>query len=63
MTAKLTLLTHKIAIQLHTVAESCTIYSSRSRLPVRKLLGTPFYIFMALCLIKQEVRLHGVVLC
>jgi hypothetical protein len=38
MAAKLTRLTHKIAIQLHLVAESCTIYSSRSRRPVRKLL-------------------------
>jgi len=31
MIAKLTRLTHKIAIQLHLVAESCTICSSRSR--------------------------------
>jgi hypothetical protein len=31
MGAKLTRLTHKIAIQLHLVAESCTIYSSRSK--------------------------------
>jgi hypothetical protein len=38
---KLTGLTHKIAIQLHLVAESCTICSSRSRRPVRKLLDTP----------------------
>jgi hypothetical protein len=41
MTAKLTRLTHKIAIQLHLVAESCTVWSSRSRRPVRKLLDTP----------------------
>jgi hypothetical protein len=41
MAAKLTRLTHKIAIQLHIVAESCTICSSRSRRPVRKLLDTP----------------------
>jgi hypothetical protein len=40
MAAKLVKLTHKIAIQLHLVAESCTIYSSRSRRPVRKLLDT-----------------------
>jgi hypothetical protein len=33
-----------IAIQLHLVAESCTICSSRSRRPVRKLLDTPSYI-------------------
>jgi hypothetical protein len=35
--------THKIAIQLHLVAESCTICSRRSRQPVRKLLDTPSY--------------------
>jgi hypothetical protein len=44
MTAKLARLTHKIAIQLHLVAESCTICSSRSRRPVWKLLDTPSYI-------------------
>jgi hypothetical protein len=31
------------AIQLHLVAESCTICSSHSRRPVRKLLDTPSY--------------------
>jgi hypothetical protein len=41
--AKLTRLTHKIAIQLHLVAESCTICSSHSKRPVRKLLDTPSY--------------------
>jgi hypothetical protein len=41
MAAKLTRLTHKVAIQLHLVAESCTICSSRSRRPVQKLLHTP----------------------
>jgi hypothetical protein len=41
MAAKITRLTHKIAIQLHVVAESCTICSSRSRRLVRKLLDTP----------------------
>jgi hypothetical protein len=41
MAAKLTRLTHKIAMQLHLVAESCT---SRSRRPVRELLDTPSYI-------------------
>jgi len=40
MTAKLTRLTHKIATQLHLMAEGCTICSSRSRRPVRKLLDT-----------------------
>jgi hypothetical protein len=41
--AKITSLTHRIAIQLHLVAESCIICSSRSRRPVQKLLGTPSY--------------------
>jgi len=39
MAAKLTNLTHKIAIQLHLVAESRIVWSSHSRLPVRKLFG------------------------
>jgi ABC-type proline/glycine betaine transport system permease subunit len=42
MEAKLTRLTHKIFIQLHLVAESSNIYSSRSRRPVRKLLDTSY---------------------
>jgi hypothetical protein len=41
MAAKLTMLTHKIAIQLHLVVESCNICSSRCRRPVRILLDTP----------------------
>jgi hypothetical protein len=41
MAEKLTILNYKIAIQLHLMAESCTICSSRSRGPVRKLLDTP----------------------
>jgi len=41
MASKLTRLTHKIAIQLHLAARSCTICSSCSRRQVRKLLGTP----------------------
>jgi hypothetical protein len=53
MEAKLTRLTHKIAIQLHLVAESCTICSSRSKQPVRKILDTPSYVYMAWCLIKH----------
>jgi hypothetical protein len=44
MVAKLTRLTHKIAIQLHLVAESCTIRSSLSRRPVRKLSDTHSYV-------------------
>jgi hypothetical protein len=46
MAAKLTRLTHRIAIQLLLVAERCTICSSRSRRPVRKLLNTPSFISM-----------------
>jgi len=41
MVTKLTRLTHKIAIQLHLVAESCAICSSCSRRSVQKLLDTP----------------------
>jgi hypothetical protein len=41
MAAKLARLAHKIVIQLHLVAESSTICSSRSWQPVRKLLDTP----------------------
>jgi hypothetical protein len=44
MAAKLTRLTHKIAIQLHIVAQTCTICSSRSRRLVRKILDTPSYL-------------------
>jgi len=44
MVAKLTRLPHKIAIQLHLVAERCTICSSRSRRAVRNLLDTPSYL-------------------
>jgi hypothetical protein len=43
MAAKLTRMTHEIAIQLNLVAESCIICSSRSRRPVRKLLDTLSY--------------------
>jgi len=41
---KPTKLSHRIAIQLHLVEGSCTICSSRSRRPVRKLLDTPSFI-------------------
>jgi len=44
MAAKLARLTHKIVIKLHLVTESCTICSSCSRGPVRKLLDTPSYL-------------------
>jgi hypothetical protein len=53
MAAKLTRLTHKIAIQLHLVAESCTICSSRSRRPVQKLLDTH-----SLCLCNKSWILY-----
>jgi hypothetical protein len=43
MATKFTRLTHKIAIQLHLVAQSYTISISRSRRPVRKLLDTPSF--------------------
>jgi len=33
-------LTHKTELQLHLVAESCQVCSSRSSRPVRKLLNT-----------------------
>jgi hypothetical protein len=47
MAAELTSLIHKIAIQLRVVTESSTIYSSRSRRLVRKLLDSPscLYVF------------------
>jgi hypothetical protein len=58
MVAKLTRLTHKIAIQIHLVAESCTICSSRSRRPVRKLLDTPSYMCgshkLGVCTLVEE---------
>jgi hypothetical protein len=59
MAVKLTGLSHKIAIQLHLVAESCTTCSSRSRRPVRKLLDTPSYVQKHnkfLCLGKVSFR-------
>jgi hypothetical protein len=43
MAAKLTRLTHKMEIQLNLVTESSTIFSSRSRRSVWKLLDTPSY--------------------
>jgi len=44
MAAKLTRLTHKIATQLHLVADSCNSCNSCSRRPVRKLLDTFSYV-------------------
>jgi hypothetical protein len=46
MTTKHTRLTHTIAIQLHLMAETCTICSSLSRRPVWKLLDTLSYFRM-----------------
>jgi hypothetical protein len=43
MAAKLTRLTHKIAIQIHLVAKCCNICSSRFRRTVRELLDTHSY--------------------
>jgi len=43
MPAKLTSLTHKIAVQLRLVIESCTGCSSRSKRPVQKLFDKPSY--------------------
>jgi hypothetical protein len=48
MASKLTRLTHKIAIQLHLMAEIRTICSSRARRPVRKLMDTPSYVCVRL---------------
>jgi hypothetical protein len=59
MAAKLTRLTHKLAIQLHLVAESCTICNSRSRRPVRKLLDTPSYCCgSAYSIIHEDLGYH-----
>jgi hypothetical protein len=44
MATKLTRLTYKIVLQLHLVADSCTICISQSRYSVRKLLDTSSYI-------------------
>jgi len=52
MAAKLTRLTHKIAIQLHLVAESYTICSSRSRWSVRKILDTNSYTSSDICVYR-----------
>jgi hypothetical protein len=56
MMAKLTRLTHKMAIQLNIMAESCTIHSSCSRRPVRKLLDTPSYVCVCfVCSLKPPI--------
>jgi hypothetical protein len=55
MAANLIRLVHKITIKLHLVVESCTICTSRSRWPFRKLLDTPLYL-------HSSVWFHGLVL-
>jgi hypothetical protein len=50
MATELTRLTHKVEIQLYLVAESCTICTSRSRQPVRKLLNTTLYVCVCVCI-------------
>jgi len=44
MAAELTRLIHKIAKQLHLLAESCIVCGSRYRRPVLKLLDIPSYV-------------------
>jgi hypothetical protein len=58
MAAKFTRLTHKIATQPHLVAENSTICSSYSRRLVRKLLDTPSYvcIFVCMCEFISTIR-------
>jgi hypothetical protein len=51
MAAKLTRLTHKIAIQLHLMVESCTICRSRARRPVPETSGYT--------LVKQYVSVNN----
>jgi len=46
MAAKLTRLTHKMMIQVHLVAEGCTICSSHAGRQVQKLLDTPSYLHL-----------------
>jgi hypothetical protein len=56
MAAKLNRLTHQIAIEMYLVAESCAIYSSRTRRPVGKLLDTPSYVLIFLLNIVNLFR-------
>jgi hypothetical protein len=59
MAVKLTRLTNKIAIQPHLVAKSCTICSSRSRRPVRKLSDTLSYSKQALDTLSVKILPKG----
>jgi len=58
MAAKDTRLTHKIAIQQHLLAESCTIFSSRSRRPVRKHLIPPRIVVVGLLLYIHHLQVR-----
>jgi hypothetical protein len=62
MVAKLTRLTHKVAIQLHVVAESCTTYSSSSMWSVRKLLDTSSYLSMLRCVPSRNEKSSSLLL-
>jgi hypothetical protein len=42
MAAKLTILTHKVTIQLHLVSESCSIYNSPSKAASPETFGYTF---------------------
>jgi len=57
MAEKVIRLTHKIAIQVHLVAESCTIPRSRSRRPVRKLLETMSYSMFTVILFQISLTI------
>jgi hypothetical protein len=61
MAAKLTRLTHRIAIQLHLVTESSTICSSRSRQSVRKLLNTHFRFGNNLFYTRSKYSCHSMI--
>jgi len=60
MATKVTRLTHKIALQLHLVAESCAICSSCSKRPVRKLLDTSSLVLVLFykCKKKKSIVLY-----
>jgi hypothetical protein len=60
MAAKLTILAHKIAIQMRLAAESCTICSPHSRRPVRKLMDTPLCVVYLYCCAHEWSRDIGV---
>jgi len=57
MAAKRTRLNHKVVIQLHLMAQSSTIFSSRSRLPVRKLLDTTLILVQGGFTVRRLLRI------